>query len=80
MLVFLFAQLFTNPPRHPSYRLVSGVLALVTLLWVLQSTLDYRMSIGDTFAFLAGGIAMLTGALEGGVNSRAVKHWSIQSN
>jgi len=79
LIAFLLGQVLTNPPRHTWFRLTSGAVAIAITVWALQATISFIMPAMDTFAFLAGSIALLLAALERSFENPAKKSLARQT-
>lgn len=64
LVVFLLIHIFTNPPRNPLFRWVSGMVGVLVGYWTIQATYNFGMPLMDTLAFLMASNAILLAALE----------------
>lgn len=60
----LLLQLFTRPPRHLIFRIVSGLLAIAVAGWTLGATYNNQMLFLDSMSFLAASFGIALTALE----------------
>ncbi len=63
-VMFLIAQIFTQPPRRHWFRVVTGVMAMGIAGWTLHGTMNYTMPAMDTFSFLGASVTLMVTALE----------------
>lgn len=64
LIAILVIQFVTRPPRLVWFRLLSGGISTITVLWVIQQTISYQMQLFDTLALTSASIAIIITSLE----------------
>lgn len=64
LLVIMLAQLRTNPPRNPYFRVITGALGAFVGAWALQETYEYLILPTDTLMYLGSALAIIITSLE----------------
>ncbi len=77
---FMFLLLVTRPPRHIVFRVLSGMVGLVIVVWAIKSTLTNAMPILDSLCMLASALAIWVAALEVDTNKLQNQHPSGNSH
>jgi hypothetical protein len=60
----ILLQLITRPPRHLLFRLLTGVIAASTMLWIVFSTYNGQILPWDSLSILGASIAIMITAIE----------------
>lgn len=64
LVLLISVQLFTEPPRHFTIRILTGLTAITTAVWALHVSTFMNTPIFDTVVLLQTAIALAISALE----------------
>ncbi|HVW23086.1 MAG TPA: hypothetical protein VHB51_01190 [Candidatus Saccharimonadales bacterium] len=62
--VMLALQLMTDPPRHKTFRIITGLTSIIIGTWAIQQTYDYHMQLLDSAVFIGSSVTIFATALE----------------
>src|SRR5487761_1418975 len=64
LVVLLFMQIITKPPRNVVLRFMAGIVAISVSAWAIESTYNYHMMFLDSLSIIGSALAIGITALE----------------